>query len=87
MAKAKSSQAAPAGRPAPLSETIGSLADAHGRLDWPHDVVRAMQALKANAERLQAVIDAASASGSKIGELAARMGAATGPQVVWDEAA
>jgi hypothetical protein len=73
--KAKPPHAAPTGRPAPLSETISSLVDAHGRLDWPHDVVRAMQALKANADRLQAVIDAASTSGAQIGDLAATMGA------------
>lgn len=80
MAKPKSSQAAPARPPVSLSETISSLVDAHGRLDWPQDVVRAMQALKAHVDRLQAVVDAASASGSKIGDLAARMEAGSGPE-------
>lgn len=70
MTKPKPSQATPAGRRRPLSETISSLADAHERLDWPHDVVSAMWTLKAQAERVQAVVDAASASGAKIGHLA-----------------
>lgn len=78
--KAKPSQTAPAGRPAPLSEKISSLADVHGRLDWPHDVVSAMQALKVHADRLQALIDTAAQSGAKIGGLAAAMGA--GPETV-----
>jgi hypothetical protein len=82
LAKAKPSQAAPAGRPALLSEKISSLADAHGRLDWPSDVVRAMQALKVQADRLQALIDTASQSGSKIGDLAATMEAGAGPESV-----
>lgn len=80
MAKSKSSQAAPAGRPAALSEQIVSLADTHDRLDWPHDVVRAMHELKANAERLQTLIETASTSGSRIGDLAATMGADPGSE-------
>ena len=80
MAKAKPSQAASAGRPAPLSETIVSLVDVHERIDWPHDVVSAMQTLKAHADRLQALIDTAAESGTKIGDLAARMDAAAGAE-------
>ena len=80
--KVKSSHPAHAGPSAPLSEKIASLADAHGRLDWPRDVVHAMQALKANADRLQALIDTASQSGSKIGDLAATMEAGAGPDSV-----
>ena len=80
MAKTKPSQAAPAGPPVSLSETISSLVDTHARLDWPQDVVGAMQALKAHADRLQALIDTASKSGGKIGDLAARLDATSGPE-------
>lgn len=80
MAKRKPSQTAPAAPQASLSEQIASLADAHGRLDWPNDVVVAMQALKDEAERVQAVVDAATASGSKIGDLAATLDGASGPE-------
>ena len=63
-----------------MSEKISSLVGAHERLDWPNDVVRAMRALKVQAERLQAMVDAAAVSGSKIGDLAATMDAAPGPE-------
>jgi hypothetical protein len=80
MANVDPSQAASLGRPAQLSETIISLADGRERVDWPHDVVSAMQMLKAHADRLQALIDTAAESGTKIGDLAARMDAAAGAE-------
>jgi hypothetical protein len=82
LANATPSRAGPAGPPASLSENISLLLDTHGGLDWPHEVVRAMQMLKAHADRLQALIDAASTSGSRIGDLAARMDAASGSEPV-----
>jgi hypothetical protein len=75
LAKAKHSQAAPAGPAALLSEKIASLVDTYERLVWPHDVVSAMQTLKTHADDLQALIDVASTSGFRIGELAATMDA------------
>jgi hypothetical protein len=75
LAKAKHSRAAPAEPATLLSEKIASLVDTHERLVWPYDVVSAMQTLKAHADDLQALIDAASTSGSRIGELAATMDA------------
>jgi hypothetical protein len=39
-----------------------------------------MQTLKAHADHLQALIDVASTSGSRIGELAATMDATPGPE-------
>lgn len=81
MAKRKPSQAAPTAPQALLSEQIVSLADAHGpRLDWPNDVVRAMQTLKDQADRVQAVVDAAAESGAKIGDLAAAMDGTADPE-------
>ena len=80
MAKRKPSQAAPAAPQASLSEQIATLADAHERLDWPDDVVLAMQALKDQADRVQAVVDAATESSAKIGDLAAAMDGAPDPE-------
>jgi hypothetical protein len=62
-----------------LSEKIASLADAHDRLDWPHDVVSAMRALKALADRVQGVVDSAATGGSKIGDLAATLSVGAKP--------
>ena len=78
MAKTKPSQAAPGGPPVSLSDRSPFIV--MDRLDWPQDVVCAMQVLKAHADRLQALVDTASQSGCKIGDLAARMDATSGPE-------